>query len=227
MPYLLRLLVAHFLILLAFALPAFAQEVKLTASDGAEFDEFGSSVSVSGDLALVGAYLDDDNGNDSGSAYVYRWDGSSWVEEAKLTASDGAEDDQLGSSVSVSGDVAFVAAVFDDDNGDASGSAYVYDLPSIVSVEDEAAAPGFALTGLYPNPTRSHAEVAYKMGVAAHVRVALFDVLGRRVLTVHGGPVTAGAHTAEVATAGLPAGVYVVRIVADGVVETRRLTVVD
>ena len=102
-----------------------AYETKLTASDGAAGNNFGYSVSVSGNVAIVGAY-DDEIGTGSGSAYIYRWKGTSWVEEQKLTASDGAEGDYFGYSVSVSGNVAIVGAYFDDDKGDASGSAYIY-----------------------------------------------------------------------------------------------------
>ena len=58
-------------------------EVKLLASDGAAGDEFGDSVSISGDVALVGAPRNDDKGTNSGSAYVFRWNGSSWVEESR------------------------------------------------------------------------------------------------------------------------------------------------
>ncbi|MHC4588306.1 MAG: FG-GAP repeat protein, partial [Planctomycetota bacterium] len=99
---------------------------KLLASDGAAGEQSGYSVAVSANVAVVGAYLDDDNGLQSGSAYVYRWNGSSWVEEAKLLASDGAMGDQFGYSVAVSGDVALVGADGDDDNGGESDSAYVY-----------------------------------------------------------------------------------------------------
>jgi len=101
-------------------------EQELLAFDGAESDGFGISVSVSGDVALVGAYGDDENGADSGSAHVYRWSGSTWVHEQKLLASDGAAYDNFGASVSISGDVAVVGAWLDDDNGTGSGSAYVF-----------------------------------------------------------------------------------------------------
>ena len=47
------------------------ETVKLIASDGARYDRFGTSVSVSGNVALVGGYLDDDKGGNSGSAYVF------------------------------------------------------------------------------------------------------------------------------------------------------------
>ncbi len=102
------------------------QEQKLLAPDGAAGDAFGVSVSVSGDAIVVGAFGDNDNGTDSGSAYVFRHNGASWLEEQKIKASDGASFDIFGLGISVSGDVAVVGATFDDDNGQDSGSAYVF-----------------------------------------------------------------------------------------------------
>ena len=99
-------------------------EVKLLATDGAAEDQFGDSVSISGNVALVGAEGDDDKGIDSGSVYVFRWNGSSWVEGPKLLASDGAAGDQFGQSVSISGDVALVGAPEEDNNS--PGKAYVF-----------------------------------------------------------------------------------------------------
>ena len=106
--------------------PLFSNETKLLASDGAAWDLFGRSVSIDGDYAIVGANLDDDNGTDSGSAYVFIRSGASWSEQDKLTASDGAANDIFGISVCISGDYAIVGAYLDDDNGTDSGSAYVY-----------------------------------------------------------------------------------------------------
>lgn len=99
---------------------------KLTASDGVTNHSFGSAVALSGDVAVVGADQDDHAGFRSGSAYVFRWDGTSWIQEAKLTASDAAEHDGFGVSVGVSGDTIIVGAPWDDDVGSLSGSAYVY-----------------------------------------------------------------------------------------------------
>ena len=107
-------------------------ETKLIASDGAEGDWFGGSASISGDYALVGAYLDDgNNGTNSGSAYVFERDrASNWSEGQKLTASDGASMDRFGRGVSISGNYAVIGAVGDDDAGDRSGSAYVFERQS-------------------------------------------------------------------------------------------------
>jgi hypothetical protein len=95
-------------------------EVKLTASDGAAWDRFGCSVSIDGERMVVGAFGDNSG---SGSAYVFRYDGTDWVQEGKLTPSDGATGDYFGYSVSISGDRVVVGAYGDDT---CSGSAYVF-----------------------------------------------------------------------------------------------------
>mmetsp|Transcript_4521 Transcript_4521/g.8667 ORF Transcript_4521/g.8667 Transcript_4521/m.8667 type:complete len:954 (+) Transcript_4521:281-3142(+) len=101
------------------------QEAKLVASDGATDDRFGASVAISGDRVIVGAQFDDDAGSGSGSAYIFTWNGSSWHEEVKFVASDGADWDDFGWSVAIDGDRAIVGAPGDDDKGSDSGSAYV------------------------------------------------------------------------------------------------------
>ena len=109
------------------------QDAKLTAGDGEASDQFGLSVAVSGDTVVIGVHGDDDNGSNSGSAYVFVEPGGGWAgsltEDAKLTASDGAVDDRFGRSVAVSGDTVVVGAAVDDDDGTDSGSAYVFVEP--------------------------------------------------------------------------------------------------
>ena len=107
------------------------EETKLTPSDGASYDQFGISVSLDGDRALIGAHEVDDNGSNSGSAYVFAFNGTTWWQEAKLTADDGMANDQFGISVSLDGTRALVGAHLDDDNGSDSGSAYVFYLDGI------------------------------------------------------------------------------------------------
>ncbi len=107
---------------------AWTEQAKLTASDAAASDAFGFSVSISGDTAIVGAYLDDHTGgSNAGSAYVFVRSGGVWTEQAKLTASDSAASDFFGLSVSISGDTAIVGAWADDHAGGSNaGSAYVF-----------------------------------------------------------------------------------------------------
>jgi hypothetical protein len=103
-------------------------QARLHAADGAAGDQFGYSVAISGDTAMITASPDDDdvNGIDSGSAYVFTRSGTTWSQQAKLTSSDGAAGDLFGVRVALSGDTALIGAHFDDDNGEESGSAYVF-----------------------------------------------------------------------------------------------------
>jgi hypothetical protein len=104
------------------------QQAQLTASDGAVEDELGFSVALYGDTALVGALYDDVGANvDQGSAYVFTRTGTVWTEQAKLTASDGAADDNFGTSVALFGDTALVGALQNTVGANAGqGSAYVF-----------------------------------------------------------------------------------------------------
>ena len=120
------------------------EEQKLAASDGAGGDDFGYSVSLSGDTALIGAHGNDDNGTSSGSAYVFHYNGSNWVEVAKLTASDGATDDIFGVSVSISDDTALVGASRDDDFAKNTGSAYMFRYNGSNWVEEQKLTPSFS-----------------------------------------------------------------------------------
>jgi FG-GAP repeat/RTX calcium-binding nonapeptide repeat (4 copies) len=91
------------------------ENAKLTASDGVATDNFGHSVAASGDAIVVGAYQDQIGTNVSqGSAYVFRKPAGGWsgdlVEETKLTASDGAANDDFGFSVAVSGPAVVLGA---------------------------------------------------------------------------------------------------------------------
>jgi hypothetical protein len=122
---------------------AWIREPRLVASDRLQGDFFGSSVSVSGDVALVGAPGDDRTpGLSVGSAYLFRFDGTSWVQEQKLTASDGMAFDMFGSSVAVDGNVAVVGVPRDDDQGVSSGSAYVYRYDGSSWVQEQKIVPG-------------------------------------------------------------------------------------
>lgn len=99
---------------------------KLLPSDGASVDKTGTSVSLSGDWAILGSPYDDDRTSNAGAAYFYRWNGSSWVHFQKIYAADAGADDRFGHAVGVSGNVAIIGAFYDDDRGSNSGSAYIF-----------------------------------------------------------------------------------------------------
>lgn len=100
---------------------------KLTASDGEGDDSFGRDVALSGDTLVIGAPKDDDRGTASGSAYVFVRSGTTWSEQAKLHAFDGARLDGFGTSASVDGDLVVIGAPAADIAGHVnSGAAYIF-----------------------------------------------------------------------------------------------------
>lgn len=103
---------------------------KLIAQDGHTSDFFGWGLALHGDTALIGAAGDNQFGDDNiGSVYIFqRGDDGLWTQQAKLYASDYAEDDRFGSAVALHGSTAVVGAYGDDDSGNESGAAYVFDL---------------------------------------------------------------------------------------------------
>ena len=83
---------------------AWSQVAKLTAGDGAAGDSFGSSVSISGATAVVGAYGDDDKGTDSGSIYLFQQSPDGWTQAAKVMPPAGSTNLRFGTSAVLAGD---------------------------------------------------------------------------------------------------------------------------
>ncbi|HEV7781588.1 MAG TPA: hypothetical protein VGO58_09990 [Chitinophagaceae bacterium] len=86
----------------------------LTDPGGALGDQFGCSVAVAGNFLLVGAYLGDGIGVNSGSVCFFQFNGSSWVFTQEIIDPSGAVNDNFGWSVSISGNVAIVGSPLDD-----------------------------------------------------------------------------------------------------------------
>jgi FG-GAP repeat len=116
------------------------QQAKLNASDAATDHEFGKSVALSGNRAVVGAINDSPGGvGGAGSAYVFTRTGGVWTQQAKLTASDASQDDYFGYAVAVRDDIALVGAAYDNLGGiPDAGSAYVYSLNCVPSCHPSA-----------------------------------------------------------------------------------------
>ncbi|MCH7704269.1 MAG: FG-GAP repeat protein, partial [Planctomycetes bacterium] len=117
------------------------ETVKLIASDAQEGAHFGS-VALYGDVLAVGAYRDDDLGSNAGAVYVYRRSGTVWVEEAKLTVSDGAPSEGFGIGVAMSENVIFansrdeIPSCPEDDPICDAGSVYVFRFDGSEWVEE-------------------------------------------------------------------------------------------
>jgi TATA-box binding protein (TBP) (component of TFIID and TFIIIB) len=102
---------------------------KIVASDRGAEDLFGTSVAISGDYAIVGAYQED---HDAGSAYIFKNNAGTWFETQKIVASDKGVGDFFGYSVGISGDYAIISAVIEDEDTkgentlNEAGSAYIF-----------------------------------------------------------------------------------------------------
>jgi len=124
---------------------AWTEVATLRASDGTFWDYFGSSVSIEGTTIVVGAY-----GNDQGrgAAYVFVLESGSWVEQAKLTASDAEVSDYFGIDVAISGDRILVGAQWNDEGAENAGAGYIFLRQGSDWIEEAklmADDPGFGL----------------------------------------------------------------------------------
>lgn len=120
-------------------------QVKIKASGVVAADAFGKSVAVGSGVVVVGAIADADAGSYTGSAYIYRLDGT---QLAKIKASDATAGDRFGATVAAGSNRVVVGAYQDADNGSYTGSAYIYDLKGTqiakIKPSDSAAFDSFA-----------------------------------------------------------------------------------
>jgi hypothetical protein len=100
------------------------EQQKILASDGIHHDGFGNSVAINSHYAIVGAPETDDRGSsNSGSVYVFKRDGTNWIQQQKILASDASFFAKFGSAVSIDGNRMLVGAK---DDGGWNGSAYIF-----------------------------------------------------------------------------------------------------
>jgi hypothetical protein len=107
---------------------SWSQQQKLAAADGAVTDQFGISVALDGETALVGAYRANVGGNASqGAAYVFTRSGASWSQQQKLAAADGAASDEFGYAVALDGETALIGTYGANVGGNSNqGAAYIF-----------------------------------------------------------------------------------------------------
>ena len=114
---------------------------KLVGSSIHDTSLFGYSVDIDGDYAIVGACWTDQDGEKSGSAYIYKYDAPVWEEQAILTANDAFKADVFGIAASISGDYAIISAIFDDDCGTTTGSSYIFKRLETTWIEQDKLVP--------------------------------------------------------------------------------------
>jgi hypothetical protein len=102
------------------------QSQKLIPLQPGEGDNFGCSVSIHGDYAVIGAMYDDEKGNDAGAAYIFQNQSGNWIQKQKLLASDGGGNHRFGGLVSIFGDYAVIGAPGSFGNEPKCGAAYIF-----------------------------------------------------------------------------------------------------
>lgn len=102
------------------------QLFKLLPDDGATTNEFGISVALNNDVVAVGAWFDDENGHGSGSVYLF--DTDTGIQISKIVPDDGVVSANFGVTLAIDENILAVGAYRDDDNGEWSGSVYLYDV---------------------------------------------------------------------------------------------------
>ena len=102
------------------------QQAKLTGNDIGTFDQFGAAIAIHENTAIIGAYGKDEGGVDTGAAYVFVRNGTSWTQQAKLTHRNPVPGDLFGFAVAVYGDSALIGAHGSDATGPDSGAAYIF-----------------------------------------------------------------------------------------------------
>ena len=135
--------------------------------------------------------------------------------ETKITADGAAEDDYFGISVSISGDYAVVGAYYDDDDGENSGSAYIYNLGEN-NVEwrgDMADIPvDFDIVSAYPNPFNSAIRIGFNLKSAHEVVLQAHDTKGRVIAEIYQGYYQAGQHQISWDAQTFQSGLYFLRL---------------
>jgi hypothetical protein len=112
------------------------QTQKLTASDGAAYDQFGQSVALQGRTAAIGQWSHDDDFNHAppppkqGTSYAFRLTMGSWRETQEFTATDGAPGDSFGWDVAVDGETFLIGAQGTVNGSMYQGSAYFFERTS-------------------------------------------------------------------------------------------------
>ena len=159
------------------------EQATLTASDGFVANHYGISVSISDNYTVVGAQYDDEFGQWSGASYIYHFDGLNWTEVTKITASDGAELDRFGASVSIDDDFLIVGACRDDGNAVDSGTAYIYHNDGL-SVDEEVIPRTTSQVFNYPNPFNPSTTIEFSIRNSSHIELSIYNVKGQKIKTL-------------------------------------------
>jgi len=166
------------------------QDFKLLAADGVAGDEMGRAVAIENDVIVIGATFATGAATASGTAYVFN--GTTGALMQTLRPSDNQFNDYFGASVCIDGSVICAGAIYDSDNGDFAGSAYIFNLDGGTSPVPQVADANLTLFPNYPNPFNPSTSLKYSLENAGEVELAIYSARGVMVRTLVSGWQQAG-----------------------------------
>ena len=174
-----------------------------------QFFGYGVALNENGTQAVVGA-----NGWDQpGNVYVFGKQFNGWILDQVITDPDGGTGTFFGSSVALSdnGGMLLIGDGGEDEAYPSAGVTYVAELLP-VETEPLPAPPAQPALSVWPHPIVSTSTIEVILARPQHVRLTLYDLLGRHVETIYEGVLQAGAETIPIEARTLPAGMYLLRL---------------
>ena len=202
------------------------------ASDGEAGEIFGAHTAIYGSRMVVGASRDNPHGGNSGSIYVFEYDGTNWTETEKISAYDGDPGDFYGSCVAMNGNFILVGARNDDDKGINAGAAYVYGSVTTnvpFDFDNSGDMTVFQLMPAYPNPFNPETTFRYSLPHRMNVEISIYNMLGQQVRMLENRSRARGTYSVpwdgrDETGNTLNSGIYICRIQAGEYRRTTKLT---
>ena len=200
------------------------EEAMVEGSSNSIHSDFGLSVSIDSDYLVVGAPDDDTNGNHAGCTYIFKRNGTNWIEQHVVLASDGTEDDKMGWSVFIEGDQVLSGAFGQYAGGQYCGAVYVY-TGFVTDVNENESFPleDFRLEQNYPNPFNPSTTIRWEMPESRKVTLIVNDILGREIATLVNEESSVGKHEINFNATYLNSGIYFYRLKAGDFIQTKKM----
>jgi hypothetical protein len=201
------------------------EEAKLLDSSAVTSIAFGFSVSMLNNYALVGVRHDNQNGNNSGAAYIFKRVNSNWTKLSKILASDGGESDQFGYQVDLDEDIFAVGAPIQYAGGLYCGAVYLYTdfTTGIFDSKVHVSLNEYHLHQNYPNPFNPSTKISFTIAQTDYVSLKVYDVLGNEVTTLINEEKPAGEYEVEFDGERLTSGIYFYQLKSGSYVQTKKM----
>jgi hypothetical protein len=203
---------------------AWRQLAKLIDGSGFDGEEFGFSVALSENFAIIGARQDDDNGGSSGSVFVFSRTDDEWHEQTKLLPSDGSAGEFFGHSLAMENEEIIVGAP--GNNG--TGAAYVYSNWIATGIyHPETSIPyQIVLMQNYPNPFNPATMINYQLQMTCEVELSIYNLLGQKLVTLVSERQSAGQYQVKWDARGLTSGIYICRMRSGSETHSRKMILI-